>query len=283
MILDGKAVAKIKNFELKELIKNDFLSFHTKPRLDIILIGNDPASITYVNQKRKKSELVGINCVVHELEGTTDESEIISLINYLNIDPKVNGIILQLPVPISYHKDMLINLIDAKKDVDGLTLENEKLLEMDNKLAFIPATPLGILNLLDYYKIETKNVAISIIGASRLVGLPLSKLLTQRGANVYLCDKYTKDISLYTKKSLIVISATGVVDLITKDLINEGTILIDVGIVKTEDGIKGDISREAIDIASSYTPVPGGVGPMTVNALLLNTYKAYKNQKKESK
>lgn len=201
------------------------------------------------------------------------EDDLINEIDKLNKDKKITGIIVQLPLPVNLNKDRILNSINPLKDVDGLTNNNLiKLIKKEESL--LPCTPKGIMTLFDYYNVDFIGKNVVIVGRSELVGLPLFHLLLNKNATVTLCHSKTKDLSHYTKEADILISAVGKKDLITRDMIKENSILIDVGINRYENKLYGDINSECIDISNLMTPVPGGVGPMTVISLMENVYLA---------
>lgn len=269
MILNGKVIKdKILN-ELKEKVSNNNLNIG----LAIIQIGSDYASEIYIREKKKMCDYVGYNFYHYKYDSNVIKKEIIDIINELNNDKNIHGILVQLPIPKFLDKDRIINSIDYKKDVDSLR---------DNNPYFIHCTPLGILNLIDYYKIDVVNKNIVVIGKSNLVGKPISKLLIERGSNVIICDSKTNNLSEYTRCADIIIIAIGKAKFLTKDMIKENSIIIDVGINRVDNKLYGDVDFDDVkDKVSMITPVPGGIGPMTISALALNLYKAYELNKKE--
>ena len=271
MILDGKTLSdKIKN-EIKSKVKNYLI----KPTLAVIQIGDDEASNIYINSKRKACENVGINFIHAKFDEDTNEQEIINKIIELNNDSYVNGILIQLPIPKKFDTYKLLNLINKNKDVDGLTDINMGLLFKDyNNL--VPCTPQGIVKLLEEYNIDLLGKHAVVVGKSNLVGKPLAMLLLQDGATVTICHSKTLDLKQYTKQADILICAVGKKDLITKDMVKEKAVVVDVGMNRVDGKLYGDVDFENIkDIASYITPVPGGVGPMTVAMLLSNVLKNY--------
>ena len=267
MILNGKIIKdKILN-ELKEKV-NDKLNIG----LAIIQIGNDIASDIYIREKKKMCEYVGYNFYHYKYENDVIEDVLIDKINELNNNDNIHGILIQLPIPKFLDKDNIINSISVNKDIDGLR----------NNSVFIPCTPLGILNLIDYYKIDVINKNIIVIGKSILVGKPISKLLIERGSNVIICDSKTNNLSEYTRCADIIIIAIGKAKFLTKDMIKDNSIIIDVGINRVDNKLCGDVDFDGVvDKVSMITPVPGGIGPMTISSLALNLYKAYKLNMKE--
>ena len=275
MILDGK---KIKNLILDE-VKDDVIGLGVKLKLVIIQVGNDNASDVYVKQKSNMCNYVGYDFKHIKLDSNVDTEYLVSLINDLNNDESVTGILVQLPLPSYIDKDKVLNTISCLKDVDGLSNVNkEKLVSLEDGL--FPCTPVGVMELLDRYSISVDSKNVVVIGRSELVGKPLSIMIKNNGGNVTVCHSKTEDISRYTKKADIIISAVGKVNLITGDMVRVGAIVVDVGINSSENGICGDVDFESVKDKCSYiTPVPGGVGPMTVAMLSKNILKAYKLQR----
>ncbi|EAK5278526.1 bifunctional methylenetetrahydrofolate dehydrogenase/methenyltetrahydrofolate cyclohydrolase FolD [Campylobacter jejuni] len=278
-LLDGKALsAKIKE-ELKE--KNQFLkSKGIESCLAVILVGDNPASQTYVKSKAKACEECGIKSLVYHLNENTTQNELLALINTLNHDDSVHGILVQLPLPDHICKDLILESIISSKDVDGFHPINVGYLNLGLESGFLPCTPLGVMKLLKAYKIDLEGKDAVIIGASNIVGRPMATMLLNAGATVSVCHIKTKDLSLYTRQADLIIVAAGCVNLLRSDMVKEGVIVIDVGINRLESGkIVGDVDFEEVSKKSSYiTPVPGGVGPMTIAMLLENTVKSAKNR-----
>ncbi|ECK8363851.1 bifunctional methylenetetrahydrofolate dehydrogenase/methenyltetrahydrofolate cyclohydrolase FolD [Campylobacter jejuni] len=278
-LLDGKALsAKIKE-ELKE--KNQFLkSKGIESCLAVILVGDDPASQTYVKSKAKACEECGIKSLVYHLNENTTQNELLALINTLNHDDSVHGILVQLPLPDHICKDLILESIISSKDVDGFHPINVGYLNLGLESGFLPCTPLGVMKLLKAYKIDLEGKDAVIIGASNIVGRPMATMLLNAGATVSVCHIKTKDLSLYTRQADLIIVAAGYVNLLRSDMVKEGVIVVDVGINRLESGkIVGDVDFEEVSKKSSYiTPVPGGVGPMTIAMLLENTVKSAKNR-----
>ncbi len=271
MLLDGKALSD----KIKEEIKLKTKNYLIKPTLAVIQIGNDEASNIYIKTKAKACENVGINFIHIKFEEDALEQEIINKIIELNNDNYVNGILIQLPIPKTFDTYRLLNLINKNKDVDGLTDINMGML-FKNYNNLVPCTPLGIMNLLKEYNIDIEGKHAVVVGKSNLVGKPLAMLLLQNGATVTICHSKTKNLSNFTKQADILISAVGKKDLITKDMVKENSIVIDVGMNRVDGKLYGDVDFNNIkDIASYITPVPGGVGPMTVAMLLSNVLKNY--------
>ncbi|EQB7664352.1 bifunctional methylenetetrahydrofolate dehydrogenase/methenyltetrahydrofolate cyclohydrolase FolD [Campylobacter jejuni] len=278
-LLDGKALsAKIKE-ELKE--KNQFLkSKGIESCLAVVLVGDNPASQTYVKSKAKACEECGIKSLVYHLNENTTQNELLALINTLNHDDSVHGILVQLPLPDHICKDLILESIISSKDVDGFHPINVGYLNLGLESGFLPCTPLGVMKLLKAYEIDLEGKDAVIIGASHIVGRPMATMLLNAGATVSVCHIKTKDLSLYTRQADLIIAAAGCVNLLRSDMVKEGVIVVDVGINRLESGkIVGDVDFEEVSKKSSYiTPVPGGVGPMTIAMLLENTVKSAKNR-----
>lgn len=265
-ILDGKGYRD----ELLKKYKNIIEKEELKIRLDIILVGNDPASLIYVKNKLKFSEVVGVEAILHHLDDNVTEKEVIDLIENLNQNEVTTGIILQSPTPHQIDFDTVVEYISPKKDVDGLVSANILAL-YHNREKILPCTVRGILELLNKYSIDLKGKSIAVVGRGDIVGKPLILALQNRGATVTSCDEYTKDLKLHTRNADIIISAVGKKDLITKEHVKPGFIGVDVGITRVDGKIYGDFDYENIhELASFITPVPGGAGPMTIAMIIGN-------------
>ncbi|MFP4186731.1 MAG: bifunctional 5,10-methylenetetrahydrofolate dehydrogenase/5,10-methenyltetrahydrofolate cyclohydrolase [Acholeplasmataceae bacterium] len=275
ILMNGREVARERNYQLKKRIFNDLELGKRTPGLSIILIGNNPASLSYVKGKGKACRLVGIHHDLHHLDESVTESEVIELIERLNQDESVDGILLQLPIPKHLDDRKLINLISKDKDADGFHVINQG--NLYQKLPCIkPATPKGIISLLEAYEVDVKGMDAVIIGRSNIVGFPVARLLMDRGATITVCHRQTKDLSMHTKRADLIIASAGKPELIKKDMVKPGAVVIDVGINRVDGKLVGDVDFEEVkDVASYLTPVPRGVGPMTINALLENTYELY--------
>ena len=277
-IIDGREVST----NLRKIIKDQVSSDGIKPNLSVIQVGDDKASNIYVKNKKRACEEVGITFDHYKFDDGTKTDVIIDKINKLNSDKSVNGILIQLPLPDSYDEGVLVNLIDPLKDVDGLTYENIGNLVLGNE-CLVPCTPLGVMELLKAYDVKLEGKSVCIVGRSNLVGRPLIQLLLQKNATVSICHSKTYNLEEYTKNADILIVAVGHPKLITKDMVKEGSVVIDVGINKLNDKLCGDVDFNGVSQkASLITPVPGGVGPMTVSCLLKNVVKACEIQKKYS-
>lgn len=275
MILDGKQVSRELEQQLKEKVKNLTKKYKRPPRLVVVLVGENQASLAYVKSKEKASKRVGIDGSTLRLGESITEEALLKTIDQLNKDKTVDGMIVQLPLPRHIDEHKILNAVDSKKDVDGLSLLNAGKLSNRQK-ALLPATPKGIMMLLDYYKIPIKGKHAVVVGASNLVGAPMARLLLHANATITVCHIHTKDLAHHTKQADILVVATGVINLINGDMIKEGAVVIDVGINRLDGKIVGDVDFEScLDKASYITPVPGGVGPMTINALLHNVIEAF--------
>lgn len=278
-IIDGKLVSSV----MRESLKSEVLAFKTDSDktvgLAVILVGNDPASAVYVRNKHRACEQVGIDSYQIELPESTSEEELLSRIDRLNLDDKVNGILVQLPLPKHISEKKVIERIDPKKDVDAFHPENVGRIMIGN-YTFLPCTPAGIIALLDYYKINIEGKNCVVIGRSNIVGKPMSLLLTERNGTVTLCHSRTKGLKEICKNADLIVVAIGKAEFLTADMVKEGAIVIDVGINRLADGrLVGDVLFDQVkEVASMITPVPGGVGPMTITMLLYNTLSAAKMQ-----
>lgn len=278
MILDGKLVANIRNEKLKEQITKDLAKGISSPNIKIINVGDDPASKSYIKSKRKAARDVLINAEIIEFNEDVSQKEIENLIIKLNQDSSVDGILLQLPLPKHLNEHYLTNLIEASKDIDGFTLINQGKLFQKQK-ALRPATPQGILNLLEYYEIDVSSLNVVVVGRSQIVGLPIAKMLLDLNATVTICHSRTKDLINHTKSADLIIMAVGIPLMLKADMVKEGVIIVDVGINRVDGKLYGDVDFENVAKKAKYiTPVPKGVGPMTINALLENAYKIKKEK-----
>ena len=285
VILDGKATSdKIKQ-EIAQMVKEKVANGGKRPHLVAILVGNDGASQTYVANKEKACAQVGFNSTLHRFPAEITQEELISKIEIINKNDDVDGLIVQLPLPSHIDEDAVINAIHPSKDVDGFHPENVGKMTLGLP-TFVPATPYGILRLLSEYGVETSGKHCVIIGRSNIVGRPLANLMSLKDnpgdCTVTICHSHTKDIEKYTKQADIIIAALGSPGFVKGDMINEGTVIVDVGITRISDPTKksgyrleGDVDFDSCAPKASYiTPVPGGVGPMTIVSLMVNTLKA---------
>ena len=276
-IIDGKKVALKIKAKLKEKIEKKNIT----PCLTVIQIGDNPASEVYIKNKRLACESVGIKFNLIKFNDTISEDLVINEIKRLNNDISVNGIIVQLPLPIGFNEGKIINEINPIKDVDGLTYENVGNLVLEQK-CLTSCTPMAVMSLLKEYDVDLKSKNVCIVGRSNLVGKPLIQLLLQKNATVTICHSKSLDIKTYTKLADVLIVAVGHPNLITKDMVKDNAVVIDVGINKEQNLLCGDVDfNEVSKKASLITPVPGGVGPVTVACLLKNVVKAYKIQHKD--
>ncbi len=277
MILDGKLVREEILNKIKEKIKTEALDI----KLAIILVGDDEASKIYIKNKEKYCNLVGIKTTKYTFASNTKEDEIIELIQKLNNDASVTGIILQSPVPKQIDFDKVTNLIDPNKDVDGFTKENIYNLYLGRK-TILPCTVKGIIKLLEYYNIPIEGQDIIIIGRGNIVGHPLSLALQNKNATVTVLHTHTKDLEKFTKEADILISAAGCAHLVKSYMVKKNTVIIDVGVSRKGDKIVGDVDFENVkDIAAAITPNPGGVGPMTVAMIIDNLVELKERSKNE--
>lgn len=275
MILDGK---KIRDIILDE-VREEVLKLEKKLKLVVIYIGNDNSSDIYIKQKKMMCNYIGYDFELIRLDDDVTNEDVISLIDSLNKDFSVTGIIVQLPLPVHLNMDKIINSIESSKDVDGLTVINRGNL-FNRDYGLVSCTALGIVELIHRYNISLTSKNIVIVGRSNLVSKPLAMLLLNEDATVTICHSKTNDLFEYTKKSDILIVAVGNAKLITGDMIKDGSIVIDVGINNTDNGICGDVDFNSVKDKVKYiTPVPGGIGPMTVAMLAKNILSAYKMQK----
>ena len=274
-LIDGKSINKIILDELKEEVSK----LEEKPKLVVIQVGNNEASNVYIKQKAKMAEHIGYGYEHIKLEEDTTTDKILEIIDRLNKDDNVNGVMVQMPLPKQIDTDIIQNAVIPIKDVDGLSDMNAGLL-FHNKDALYSCTPYGVMELLKRYNISLEGKNAVVVGRSNLVGKPMGMMLLNAGATVTVCHSKTKDIEKITKKADILISCVGKAKFITKDMVKKGSVVIDVGITRSEEGLCGDVDFIEVAPNTKYiTPVPGGVGPMTVAMLGMNVMKAYKEQK----
>jgi methylenetetrahydrofolate dehydrogenase (NADP+) / methenyltetrahydrofolate cyclohydrolase len=268
-ILDGKSLSQ----ELLGSLKSEIASLKGKPGLAVVLVGDDPASILYTRKKLSACEAVGIYSEEFRIDKPGQE-ELALLIDQLNHDDKIHGILVQLPLPRNIDTEKILSEVSPEKDVDGFGPVSLGGL-MLNKPGLVSCTALGIMKLLSKYKIGLKGKNAVIIGDSVIIGRPLSHLLLNERATVTICHSETKDLDYYTSNADILVSATGVPGLIKGDMVKKGVVAIDVGTAMVDGKVIGDMAKEVYDKASFITPVPGGVGPMTVACLMENTVQSY--------
>ncbi len=278
VILDGRALSK----KLRESLKRDVddlkEKFKRPPSLAVVLVGNDPASEIYVRNKIKACREVGIDSVTKRLPETTTQEELNEVVKELNCDPNVDGIIVQLPLPNGLSCREVINFISPEKDVDGFHPVNvgKCVLGLYDE-GLMPCTPAGVMKFFEEYGIELKGKNAVVVGHSNVVGKPLANMLLNANATVSVCHVYTENLSHYTKNADILCVATGVPKLIKPSMVKEGAVVIDIGISRVDGKIVGDVDFDGVkEKVSAITPVPGGVGPMTITMLLFNTVKAFK-------
>jgi methylenetetrahydrofolate dehydrogenase (NADP+)/methenyltetrahydrofolate cyclohydrolase len=277
-ILDGKSLSKQIKTELKAKVADLVVKSGIKPGLAIVEVGSDPASEIYVRNKIKSANFVGIEARLIKKDESITQEELLKLIDELNADVSVHGIIVQLPLPKHLDERAVIDLIDPDKDIDGFGVLNKGKLFIGMK-CFHPATPLGVMKLLDAYNIPLKGKEAVVVGRSNIVGKPMGMMLLLRDATVTIAHRYTVDLKKITKEADILVVAVGKKNLITADMIKPGAVVVDVGINREGDKIYGDVDFDNVSqVASHITPVPGGVGPLTIAALLANTVEAYENK-----
>ncbi|MFP4456824.1 MAG: bifunctional methylenetetrahydrofolate dehydrogenase/methenyltetrahydrofolate cyclohydrolase FolD [Clostridia bacterium] len=281
-IIDGKKISKDIERELKEDVLQ-LKELNTEPGLAVILVGDNPASKTYVRAKERACKRIGINSTKINYDTTVTQDELLSKIEELNRDNNVHGILVQLPLPDHIDSDLVIDTINPEKDVDGFHPINIGKMFLNDTEGFWSCTPYGVLEMLDRYEINVEGMEAVIVGASNIVGKPMATMLVNREATTTLTHIKTKNLAMHTKKADLIVVAVGKPDLITADMVKEGVVVIDVGINRLEDGsLVGDVSYDEVSKkASAITPVPGGVGPMTIAMLMKNTIKsAYRHAAK---
>jgi methylenetetrahydrofolate dehydrogenase (NADP+)/methenyltetrahydrofolate cyclohydrolase len=274
MILEGKPVAGKILEEVKEGVKG--LGF--APGLAIVRVGEDPGSKVYVGSKLKRAAEVGIIGREHRLPESATEEEVLELVHKLNNDSSVHGFIVQLPLPAHINAEKVLERIYPEKDVDGLHPQNLGKL-VGGEPAFVPATPMGVMEMLSHYKIDPSGKDAVVVGRSNMVGKPMAALLLNANATVEICHSKTKDLGSHTKRAEILVVAVGKPRLITEDMVREGAAVIDVGINRVEGKIVGDVDFEKVSKKARVSPVPGGVGLLTVACLMKNVLKAAKEGK----
>jgi len=276
-LIDGKSLANKVQTNVASEVEKLKQEKNIVPGLAVILIGDDPASHAYVKMKAKACEKVGFYSITHNMPDTISQDEIIATIEMMNNNPRIDGILVQLPLPKHVDTDKILEVIDPKKDVDGFHAYNVGRL-VTNLDSFVACTPLGVMKMFEEYNIDLKGQDVCVVGASNIVGKPMAALLLNADATVTVTHIFTKDLKAHTSQADIVIVGVGVPGLIKEDMIKEGAIVIDIGINRMEDGsLVGDVDFKNVSKKCSYiTPVPGGVGPMTIAMLLANTLKAAK-------
>ena len=280
-LLDGKALSEKIRKNVK-LDVDELQKQHITPGLAVVLVGNDPASSAYVNMKSKACKEAGIYSIVHEMPDTISQENILDIIHMMNKNPNIDGILVQLPLPKHIDTTAILEAIEPTKDVDGFHPYNvgRVVAGLDG---YIPATPFGVMKLLEEYNIDLKGMNACVVGASNIVGKPMATLLLNANATVDICHIYTKDLKSHTLNADIICVGVGVPNLIKEDMVKDGAIIVDIGINRLSDGkLVGDVDYKNVASKCSYiTPVPGGVGPMTIAMLLVNTIKSAKNRKQK--
>jgi 5,10-methylene-tetrahydrofolate dehydrogenase/methenyl tetrahydrofolate cyclohydrolase len=282
-IIDGKAIAAKVRSEVKQSVERMKVEDNYTPGLATVLVGEDPASSTYVRSKQRACEELGIRSIGYELPGDISQADLLAVVTELNNDPQINGILVQLPLPKHIDEEAILNAISIEKDVDGFHPVNIGRLAMKGRdPLFIPCTPHGCIVLLDEAGVPIKGAEAVVVGRSNIVGLPVAMLLQKRDATVTICHSRTKDLAEHLRNADIVIAAIGRTEMITGDMLKPGAAVIDVGINQKPDPtakrgyrLVGDVDYEsASEVAGAITPVPGGVGPMTIAMLMKNTLRA---------
>ncbi|KAB2282818.1 bifunctional methylenetetrahydrofolate dehydrogenase/methenyltetrahydrofolate cyclohydrolase FolD [Staphylococcus epidermidis] len=275
-ILDGKQIAKEYRQRLKNQV-NELKEHGFTPKLSVILVGNDGASQSYVKSKKKAAEKIGMISEIIHLDESTSEEVVLSELNRLNNDDTVSGILVQVPLPKQISEQKVLEAINPEKDVDGFHPINIGKLYIDEQ-TFVPCTPLGIMEILKHADINLEGKNAVVIGRSHIVGQPVSKLLLQANATVTILHSRTKNMNAHLKQADVIVSAVGQPGLVTKENVKKGAVIIDVGNTPDENGkLKGDVAYDEVkEIASAITPVPGGVGPLTITMVLNNTLLAEK-------
>jgi methylenetetrahydrofolate dehydrogenase (NADP+) / methenyltetrahydrofolate cyclohydrolase len=277
-LIDGTAVARRVREEVGRGVEALVAAGGVAPGLATVLIGDDPASEVYVRNKRRLSVGAGMQDLHRHLPADADQATVAALVDELAADPAVSGILLQLPLPAHLDSDALISRIPAAKDVDGLTTANAGLLAQ-GRPGLRPCTPAGVMALLDEYEVPLSGAEAVVVGRSVLVGKPMAQLLLARNATVTVCHSRTRDLAEVCRRADVLVVAAGIPGLVGGDAVRPGATVIDVGIHRGEDGLRGDVDAAAVaEVAGALTPVPGGVGPMTIAMLLANTLTAARAQ-----
>jgi methylenetetrahydrofolate dehydrogenase (NADP+)/methenyltetrahydrofolate cyclohydrolase len=273
-IVDGKAIAAAVRERVRGEVASHVAEGGRAPTLATAIVGDDPASQIYVRNKHRACEEVGMRSVHHGLAAETTENELLELVGHLGLHEDVDGILVQLPVPNQIDPDAVVAAIDPGKDVDGLTPLNAGLLAHGTP-GLVPCTPAGVIELLRHEEVELESAEAVVVGRSKLVGVPVARLLLAANATVTVCHSRTRDLAATCRRADVLVAAVGVPRLLGADAIKPGAVVIDVGMNRTDDGLCGDVDfGPASEVASAITPVPGGVGPMTIAMLLVNTLEA---------
>lgn len=278
-LIDGKALSDKVKAKVASEVKKLKQENNIVPGLAVVIVGNDPASHAYVKMKAKACKEVGFYSIVHEMPDTISQDEIIEIIHMMNNNPHIHGILVQLPLPKHIDTTKILEVIDPKKDVDGFHAYNVGRL-VTGLDSFVACTPLGVMKMFEEYDIDLQGKDVCVVGASNIVGKPMASLLLNANATVTVTHIFTKDLKAHTSQADIVVVGVGVPGLIKEDMVKEGAIVIDIGINRIADGtLVGDVDFPNVSQKCSYiTPVPGGVGPMTIAMLLDNTLKAAKQR-----
>ncbi len=288
-ILDGKAIAAALRGRVKEVVAARVAGGGRSPGLATVLVGDDPASHVYVGSKRRACEEAGIRSIHHELPADVAEGELVDLVATLDADPEVDGILVQMPLPDHIDQDRVLAVISAAKDVDGLTPVNaghlsqgrigvREALDLEAAepvVGLVPCTPAGVIEILDRSGVDLAGAEAVVVGRSILVGRPMASLLVNANATVTVCHSRTRDLAAVCRRADVLIAAVGRAEMVGADWIKPGATVIDVGMNRTDAGLVGDVDFESVaEVAGRITPVPGGVGPMTIAMLLANTVRA---------
>ncbi|MBI4235071.1 bifunctional 5,10-methylenetetrahydrofolate dehydrogenase/5,10-methenyltetrahydrofolate cyclohydrolase [Candidatus Peregrinibacteria bacterium] len=281
-LIEGRKVSKEILLKLKDQVSG-LINKHIHPKLAVILVGQNPASLSYIRQKQKACSDTGIEWEQFDYDEEVTTEQLASKVHSLNEDPDIHGILVQLPLPKNVYAPEVLKAIEPKKDVDGFTAYNLGKMFLSTEFEHLtPCTPMGVIQLLEYYKVPIKGQEVVVVGHSNIVGKPLATMLLNRDATVTVCHVHTKDLASHTKRADILCVAVGKANLITAEMVKEGAVVIDIGVnrIKGADGkekLVGDCDFENVSKkAGMITPVPGGVGPMTVACLMENTVKSAK-------
>lgn len=277
-LLDGKKTASLVRERIAEEVERLKAEGKGVPGLAVVIVGENPASKVYVGQKEKACKAVGFNSILHRLPGDTTQEDLLALVEEMNHDPEIDGILVQLPLPRHMDSDSIIAAIRPEKDVDGFHPINMGKLVTGLK-GTEPCTPKGIMYILNEYGIELEGKRAVVLGRSNIVGKPIAHMLMAKNATVTVCHSRTKDMASYTREADVIVAAVGKPKFLTADMVKEGAVIVDVGINRMDSGLVGDVDFEALkEKASFITPVPGGIGPMTIAMLLQNTLEAFKDK-----
>lgn len=277
-VIDGKAVAAA----VRERVKVDVVAYKEEsgrtPGLATVLVGDDPASEIYVSNKRRTTEEVGMRSIHHGPGASIREDELLDLVRELGEDDEIDGILVQLPLPAHIDSNVIVQALNPQKDVDGLTPVNAGLLAHGTP-GLVPCTPVGVMELLAHEGVELEGAEAVVVGRSKLVGIPVARLLLAANATVTICHSRTRDLDATCRRADVLVAAVGVPRLLGAEAVKPGAVVIDVGMNRLEDGLAGDVDYDAAaEVAAAITPVPGGVGPMTIAMLLSNTLQAARSR-----